>query len=97
MLSWPVQTRCQVSSGPLRLRSIGAQTEFTVAGIGEKVAPRSPVCAAVRHFDDSCGGPATPPLSIWAVIFHSPGSMPSATAAEAANASAANITIATQR
>ena len=32
-----MQTRCQVSWGPFKVRSIGAQTEFMVAAIGENV------------------------------------------------------------
>jgi hypothetical protein len=47
--------------------------------------------------DDWCGGLTMPPLSVCVVIFQSPGSMPSAQAAEAANAKAANATIATAR
>ena len=84
MSSWPLQTRCQVSSGPLRLRSIGAQIELIVAAIGEKWRQ---IADLRRRSGISRFRAADRPRrrSRWVVIFHRPGSMPSARAAEAAN------------
>src|SRR5580692_9120029 len=88
MSSCPLQVSRQVSRWPLRLRSIGAQTEFIVLGTGENVVARSWAWSAVRHLDDSWGGPITPPVAVRLVIFHKPGSMPSANAAQAINEAA---------
>ena len=59
--------------------------------IGEKVVSRSPVSAGVRHFELSCGGPMTPPVSVRVMIRHSPGSMPPAYAAVAMSVSMAAV------
>jgi hypothetical protein len=62
----------------LKLRSIGAHVELTVRDIGEKVVARSATSWEVRHFEDSCGGPITPPVWVLLITCHSPGSIPSA-------------------
>src|SRR5262249_58906317 len=72
----------QLSGEPSKLRSIGAHSELTVWDTGENVVARSLVSCGVRHFDDSCGGPITPPVWVRVVTCHRPGSSPSAKAVE---------------
>jgi hypothetical protein len=82
MSSCPLQLSRQDSREPLRLRSIGAQVELTVRDAGEKVAARSATSWAVRHFEDSWGGPITPPVWVLLITCHRPGSIPSANPVE---------------
>src|SRR5438067_2935827 len=72
----------QISCEPVNLRSTDPQVELTVRDAGEKVAARSATSGAVRHFDDSCGGPITPPVWVLLITRHKPGSIPSANAVE---------------
>jgi len=64
------------------LRSIGAHVELTVRDTGEKVVARSATSLGVRHFEDSCGGPITPPVWVLLITCHRPGSIPSAKTVE---------------
>jgi hypothetical protein len=73
------------------LRSIGAQVELTVREVGEKVAARSATSWAVRHREDSCGGPITPPVWVLLITCHRPGSIPSAKPVEPPKAHARAI------
>jgi hypothetical protein len=69
------------------LRSIGAHSELIVRPTGVNVVATSCAYSALRHFDDSCGGPITPPVSVRLTIRHSPGWISLANAAEAAKTS----------
>jgi hypothetical protein len=53
-----------------------------VRDTGEKVMARSPTSCVVKHFEDSWGGPITPPVWVLLMTCHRPGSMPSPNAAE---------------
>src|ERR1700755_2800474 len=86
MLSWPLQTSFHFRRSPSRLDSSLPHSELIVVGAGEKVATRSLACSAVKHFEDSRGGLIAPLASMRLMIFHSPGSMPSADAYDANNA-----------
>jgi hypothetical protein len=86
MSSWPLQVKRQVRCEPLKLRSIGAHVELMVRDTGENVVARSATSCEVRHFEDSCGGPITPPVWVLLVTCHRPGSIPSAAAVEAPDA-----------
>jgi hypothetical protein len=82
MSSCPLQVNRQDSREPLKVCSIGAQVELTVRDAGEKVAARSATSWAVRHLEDSCGGPITPPVWVLLITCHRPGSIPSANPGE---------------
>src|SRR5262252_1862134 len=82
MSSCPLQVSRQVRREPTRLRSIGAHVELTVRDIGEKVLARSATSWGVRHFEDSWGGPITPPVWVLLITCHRPGSIPSANPVE---------------
>src|ERR1051326_5687580 len=98
MSSGPLQSRCQLSFLPSKLRCIGSQGELMVLAIGENVAGKYLTCSAGRHFDDWRGGPAIPLVTTVVVTFHKPASIPSAKAVAADNTrSPAAAGIATRR
>src|ERR1051325_495716 len=92
MSSWPWQGGFHLRRPSSRLASSGAHSELMVRIAGENVASRSRACAAVKHFDDSRDGLVAPLLSTRLMIFHNPGSMPSAKAPDAWTARSAKAT-----
>jgi hypothetical protein len=92
-----LQVNRHVRRGPAKLRSIGAQVELTVRETGEKVVARSATSCGVRHFEDSWGGPITPPVCVLLITCHSPGSIPSANTVEPPKAHATRSPHATRK